>query len=252
MIILHSTAPQRTLLALLTAAALLLPLCLLRAQDAEPTVAPPPPAQEHAEAIEEKAAEPAAEEKAAEPAAKPARKPKRDLFEELDPDNEISIAANRVEIHINDRYTELSGNVMIRTSVISLTAEKLRIFADEDNHPDKIEAESRVALRKLDGTESATGDRAEFVRDTNLIVLDGDCTLMRGSNIMRCKRIFYDINRQTVTAEGGSLILPNIHRQIEIRRQEDEEKPAEAVEKPVEKPAEAVEKPAEAADVKAE
>ncbi len=249
--ILLSTAPQRTLLALLTAA-LLLPLCRLRAQDADIPIAPAAPPQEHAEAAEEKVPEPVAEaigEKADEPVAKPARKPKRDLFQELDPDNEISIAANRVEIHINDRYTELSGNVMIRTSVIALTAEKLRIFADEDNHPDKIEAESRVALRKLDGTESATGDRAEFVRDTNLIVLDGDCTLMRGSNIMRCKRIFYDINRQTVTAEGGSLILPNIHRQIEIRRQEDEEKPTEATDKPADRP---IEKPAEAAEAKAE
>lgn len=163
----------------------------------------------------------------------PVQKPKRDIFQELDPDNEISITANRMEMHFNEHFTELNGNVMIQTSVLILSAEKLRIYTDEENRPSKIEAESRVALRKLDGTESATGDRAEFASSTNQIILDGECTLMQGHNIMRCKRIIYDVLSQTVTAEGGSIVLPNLQKQIELRqetRREAESLPSQPAE----------------------
>ena len=125
---------------------------------------------------------------------------------------DVTITAERMEMHPKDRYTELTGNVLVQDSAVNLTAEKIRVYTDEHNKLEKVEAEDHVAIRKLDGSESATGDKGLYVIKEDTIILDGNCTLMQGNNILQCKRIIYDRKKQTISAEGGTLILPNLRR----------------------------------------
>ena len=126
--------------------------------------------------------------------------------------DDVTITAERMEMHLKERYTELTGNVLVQDSAVNLTAEKIRVYTDEHNKLEKVEAEDHVAIRKLDGSESATGDKGLYVIKEDTIVLDGNCTLMQGNNILQCKRIIYDRKKQTISAEGGTLILPSLRR----------------------------------------
>lgn len=123
--------------------------------------------------------------------------------------HEYTITAERMEMANN--VIELHGNVKIEDDTMLMTATKMMVYLqDSDANTDRLEkaeAFGAVTIRKLDGDESATGDRGVFDKVQGTIVLDGNCTLMQGKNVMQCRTIIYDLNSQKIKAIGATLNL---------------------------------------------
>lgn len=133
-----------------------------------------------------------------------------EVQEEKDELEELSISADRMEMQIDDNTIELSGNVLIYDSTMNLTADKMLIYLDKDNKLDRIDAFDNVTIRKLNGSESATGERASYNGKDDKITLEGNCTLLQGKNVMSCKEIIYDRKNQKITAKGASLNIRDL------------------------------------------
>jgi lipopolysaccharide transport protein LptA len=123
---------------------------------------------------------------------------------------EVSISAERMEMQMEGNTIELSGNVLVYDSSMNLTAEKMTVFLDKDNKLERVEALDSVTIRKLTGSESATGERGTYDAKNDLITLEGNCTLLQGKNVLSCKEIIYDRKKQTITAKGASLNIRDL------------------------------------------
>jgi len=148
---------------------------------------------------------------------------------------EISISAERMEMQMEGHTIELSENVLIYDSTMNLTAEKMTVFLDKDNKLERVEALNNVTIRKLTGSESATGDRGTYDSIKDQITLQGNCTLLQGKNVLSCKEIVYDRKKQTITAKGASLNIRDLKNRnnadSDFLNLKKEEKGADAKEK---------------------
>ena len=104
----------------------------------------------------------------------PSKKQEADDAEEEQQD-ELVVSADRMEMQLDGRTVELTGNVRVEDSNMSLTALKMMVYlteSEKDNEKDgekkeekngddvshsnmklqRIEADGEVVLRKLDGT----------------------------------------------------------------------------------------------------
>jgi len=122
--------------------------------------------------------------------------------EEEKPLEDISITAERMEMQLSGHTIELTGNILVQDSTMNLTADKMKVFMDEDNKLQRIDAEGNVTIRKLAGSESATGERGSYHADSEQISLEGNCTLFQGRSIMSCEQIVYDRKNQSIVAKG--------------------------------------------------
>lgn len=151
--------------------------------------------------------------------------------EEKPSTEEVSISAERMQMQMEGNTIELSGNVLIYDSTMNLTAEKMTVFLDKDNKLERVEALNNVTIRKLTGSESATGERGTYDAQNDLITLEGNCTLLQGKNVLSCKEIIYDRKKQTITAKGASLNIRDLknrnHADSDILNLKKEEKAAE-------------------------
>jgi lipopolysaccharide transport protein LptA len=116
--------------------------------------------------------------------------------------DDISITAERMEMQLSGHTIELTGNILVQDKTMNLTADKMKVFMDEDNKLQRIDAEGNVTIRKLSGSESATGERGSYIAKTEQILLEGNCTLFQGRSIMNCEQIVYDRKNQSIIAKG--------------------------------------------------
>ena len=148
-----------------------------------------------------------------------------DKFEETEEEqDELVISADRMEMQLDGKTVELTGNVRIEDTNMSLTALKMMVYLteaekktekadgkkedpqkDDDKKKDemgehsnmklqRIVAEGEVKLRKLDGTESAMGDHAVYDAKDDTIIMTGSCSIIQGKNTMNGDTVIY--NRQ--------------------------------------------------------
>ena len=118
--------------------------------------------------------------------------------EEEEQQDELVISADRMELQLDGKTVELTGNVRVEDSNMSLTALKMIVYLteaekkeekedgkkeDDENKDDseysnmklqRIIAEGEVKLRKLDGTESAMGERAVYDAKDDTIIMTGN------------------------------------------------------------------------------
>jgi len=116
--------------------------------------------------------------------------------------DDISITAERMEMQLSGHTIELTGNILVQDQTMNLTADKMKVFMDEDNKLQRIDAEGNVTIRKLSGSESATGERGSYNAKNEQILLEGNCTLFQGRSIMNCEQIIYDRKNQSIVAKG--------------------------------------------------
>ncbi|MBR6057274.1 MAG: hypothetical protein IKP58_03790 [Victivallales bacterium] len=138
--------------------------------------------------------------------------------EEEEQQDELVISADRMELQLDGKTVELTGNVRVEDSNMSLTALKMMVYLteaekkeekedgkkeDDENKDDseysnmklqRIIAEGEVKLRKLDGTESAMGERAVYDAKDDTIIMTGNCSIIQGKNTMNGDKVIY--NRQ--------------------------------------------------------
>ena len=160
---------------------------------------------------------------------------------EGEPD-ELIISADRMEMQLDGKTVELTGNVRIEDSTMCLTSLKMMVYLTDDKEEKKEEkkeevkkeekkeekkdekkeekkeeekdategmklqkiiAEGEVVLRKLDGTESAMSDHATYDVSDDTIVMTGNCSIVKGTNNLRGDRVTYNRKLGKINLEGG-------------------------------------------------
>ncbi len=148
---------------------------------------------------------------------------------EGEPD-ELIISADRMEMQLDGKTVELTGNVRIEDSTMCLTSLKMMVYLTDDKEEKKEEkekeekkeekkeeekdategmklqkiiAEGEVVLRKLDGTESAMSDHATYDVSDDTIVMTGNCSIVKGTNNLRGNRVTYNRKLGKINLEGG-------------------------------------------------
>ncbi|MGI5922818.1 MAG: hypothetical protein GX945_05290 [Lentisphaerae bacterium] len=121
--------------------------------------------------------------------------------------DELSISADHMEMHLDGHTAELSGNVLIEDSTMKLSAEKMMVYLDDDNKLQRVNATGNVTVRKLDGSESATGDTGSYDAKDDMIVLEGNCVILQGKNAIRGNRAIYNRKDQVIKLERATLTI---------------------------------------------
>ena len=150
-----------------------------------------------------------------------------DAEEEQD---ELVVSADRMEMQLDGRTVELTGNVRVEDSNMSLTALKMMVYlteSEKDNEKDgekkeekngddishsnmklqRIEADGEVVLRKLDGTESAMGDHAVYDVKDDTILMTGNCSIIQGKNTMLGDKVVYDRKKAKINIQKPRLTI---------------------------------------------
>ncbi|MCR5382175.1 MAG: hypothetical protein K6G44_14415 [Lentisphaeria bacterium] len=151
-----------------------------------------------------------------------------DAEEEQD---ELVVSADRMEMQLDGRTVELTGNVRVEDSNMSLTALKMMVYLteaekdaekegekkkekqdeDEAAHSNmklqRIEADGEVVLRKLDGTESAMGDHAVYDVKDDTILMTGNCSIIQGKNTMNGDKVVYDRKKAKINIQKPRLTI---------------------------------------------
>ena len=153
-----------------------------------------------------------------------------DAEEEQD---ELVVSADRMEMQLDGRTVELTGNVRVEDSNMSLTALKMMVYltesekekekendgekkkeeknGDDVSHSNmklqRIEADGEVVLRKLDGTESAMGDHAVYDVKDDTILMTGNCSIIQGKNSMLGDKVVYDRKKAKINIQKPRLTI---------------------------------------------
>ena len=169
----------------------------------------------------------------------PPKKQEADDAEEEQQD-ELVVSADRMEMQLDGRTVELTGNVRVEDSNMSLTALKMMVYLteaekdsekkDEKNKEaandeqkieekqdedaahsnmklQRIEADGEVVLRKLDGTESAMGDHAVYDVKDDTILMTGNCSIIQGKNTMMGDKVVYDRKKAKINIQKPRLTI---------------------------------------------
>ena len=145
--------------------------------------------------------------------------------------DELVVSADRMEMQLDGRTVELTGNVRVEDSNMSLTALKMMVYlteSEKDNEKDgeqkkepqkdedashsnmklqRIEADGEVVLRKLDGTESAMGDHAVYDVKDDTILMTGNCSIIQGKNTMMGDKVVYDRKKAKINIQKPRLTI---------------------------------------------
>ncbi len=156
---------------------------------------------------------------------------KQEEQEEEEQQDELVVSADRMEMQLDGRTVELTGNVRVEDSAMSLTALKMMVYlteaekdaekegekkkektdGDEASHSNmklqRIEAEGEVVLRKLDGTESAMGDHAVYDVKDDTIIMTGNCSIIQGKNTMLGDKVVYDRKKAKINIQKPRLTI---------------------------------------------
>ncbi len=151
--------------------------------------------------------------------------------EEEEQQDELVVSADRMEMQLDGRTVELTGNVRVEDSNMSLTALKMMVYlteSEKDNEKDgeqkkepkkdedashsnmklqRIEADGEVVLRKLDGTESAMGDHAVYDVKDDTILMTGNCSIIQGKNTMMGDKVVYDRKKAKINIQKPRLTI---------------------------------------------
>ena len=154
--------------------------------------------------------------------------------------DELVVSADRMEMQLDGRTVELTGNVRVEDSNMSLTALKMMVYLTEDEKDSekkdekskeaandeqkkeekkdedaahsnmklqRIEADGEVVLRKLDGTESAMGDHAVYDVKDDTILMTGNCSIIQGKNTMMGDKVVYDRKKAKINIQKPRLTI---------------------------------------------
>ena len=126
-----------------------------------------------------------------------------------DRDQPIEIEADRAEADDARRVTIYRGNVIIVQGSLRIQGDTVWIHYDEHDDLTKLVSEGRQAhFRQLPDGETdyriAYGDRLEYYKGDDLIVMLGNAKYGQGSDQIKAERIVYDSRLARMKADAGS------------------------------------------------
>lgn len=144
----------------------------------------------------------------------------------------IKIDADRLDVFDKDKKAVFSGNVVAIQGETTIKCTAMTVFyegsatagatgqqpqsaaaanpggGNADNNVRRVECTGPVTVTSKD--QVATGDRAVFDRQANLVTLSGNAALSQGQNVTRGERIVYNIATSVANVEGRvrALLVP--------------------------------------------
>ena len=127
---------------------------------------------------------------------------------ETQEEQEWNITADSIEMLVDKHTIEMEGNVLVEDELVRLSAKKMLVHLDDDNKLKSIEAFGGVTVRKLDSTESATGDTGAYDAVTETVTLNGNCILLKDKNTLTGDKVVYDRKKNVITMKRATITLP--------------------------------------------
>ena len=138
-----------------------------------------------------------------------AQEPKKSAkAQEAQEEQEWNITADSIEMLVDKHTIEMEGNVLVEDELVRLSAKKMLVHLDDDNKLKSIEAFGGVTVRKLDSTESATGDTGTYDATSETVTLSGNCILLKDKNTLTGDKVVYDRKKNVITMKRATITLP--------------------------------------------
>ena len=128
--------------------------------------------------------------------------------QEVQGEQEWNITADSIEMLVDKHTIEMEGNVLVEDELVRLSAKKMLVHLDDDNKLKSIEAYGGVTVRKLDSTESATGDTGAYDAASETVTLSGNCILLKDKNTLTGDKVVYDRKKNVITMKRATITLP--------------------------------------------
>ncbi len=92
----------------------------------------------------------------------------------------VDITANELEVLEQKKQSIFRGDVVVTQGDMRLRSDHLVVFFDEQNQIRRIEAQGQVEL--VDPQRRATGERAVYDRQEDILQLSGQAVVVQGEN----------------------------------------------------------------------
>jgi lipopolysaccharide export system protein LptA len=119
----------------------------------------------------------------------------------------IEITADALEVRDAENRAIFSGEVIAGQGELRLTAETVSVWyirdgsGGESGQIERLRAEGDVFLSS--GSETATGDWAEYAVTDGVVTMGGGVTLAQGENAIKGERLTVNLNTGVGRIEGG-------------------------------------------------
>lgn len=124
-----------------------------------------------------------------------------------------TVTADRLEVNRKDHRAVYTGNVVVKTSNLTLTAHQLELDFDEAmEEVERMVAIGEVHISWSEGSKAVAG-RATYYVPQEELVLEGHPKAWRRNNMVSGTRITLFINedRQIVEGDGNERVIAVIH-----------------------------------------
>ena len=123
-------------------------------------------------------------------------------------EQEWNISADSMEMLVDKHTIEMEGNVLVEDNQVRLTAKKMVVHLDDNNKLRSIEAYGGVTVRKLDSTESATGDTGIYDAAEEMVTLSGNCILLKDKNTLTGDKVVYNRKTNVISMKRATIVIP--------------------------------------------
>lgn len=129
---------------------------------------------------------------------------------EADADRETTVEADETEIDFRAGTAILTGNVKVRGPQMTVTADKMTVYFDENRNLTKMEAQKNVVILQPDAQRKATAGKAVYEVVGGVITLSEKPRLEMEEGVLEnAEKIIYYRDSERVKSEGGSITFPS-------------------------------------------
>ena len=144
------------------------------------------------------------------------------LMAQPNPDVPMYIKANVVEMDEFSGLFTYQGEVRVEqvdgAGITRLQADKLTLHSADDGVDNIVATGDPVKYQERGANQiavDAVGQRFEYLRATEEIVVSGDARVERAGNVLRGERVVYDLREQKVTVPGANTGETSSRRGVE-------------------------------------
>ncbi len=114
----------------------------------------------------------------------------------------VEVTADHLEVDDRLQTMTFSGNAVATQGDVTIRANRLTLhYTGTDREIEQLEAVGQVRI--VQGTRTATGDRATLYRDEERVVLTGSPRVAEGDNFVQGQEITIYLNDRRSTVTGG-------------------------------------------------
>lgn len=123
----------------------------------------------------------------------------------------IDVSSDDLELRPNDGWALLTGLVKVTQGGLQMTADKMRVFYDQESlqeNPVILRLDAMGKIKFVSSSETVTADRAIYDVETRLVTMVGNVQIVRGSSRLQGARLELDLV-SGITKLDGEVGLKN-------------------------------------------